>query len=337
MKRFAMEAASIIIAATATGCGWMPEDSDGQGKIVLRATSTKSDGINVDDFILTLTGEGKTLYSGRFGDRPAEMTAPAGDYRACLQSGEFTAPQFDAPLMSDTEEFTLEAGETKAVDLLCTLQNAGLRLTFTNNFKKVYPEGPLKLTQGGGSLEYAYDCQQTAYFNEGTVFISYDSEIIAVRELQKGVVESLEMDGENANGGAVFSARVEYPLPEKATAEKITSLPVLSVSQTKTLPPSDSLLAKVSGYIVGGVKSSKFVRAGSSGYDISSNILLADNAADSTLAACLPVELKTQAAQAALSLAANPEYAGRRVCVSGKAVTYFGTVGLKSVTAFMVE
>lgn len=327
-----MEIASIIIAAAAASCSWIPQEGEGQAKIIFKISGTKA--AATDDFLLTVTSGGKTHYDGRFGDRPAELEVPAGDCQASIISGSFDKPQFNAPQLGDSQSFTLEAGKTTTVKFTCTLQNAGLKLTFTDNFKIVYPEGPLKLTQDGITMEYPYSCTETAYFREGLVFISYAGEIIATISLDKGVVETLEMDAAVSTGGAVFSVTVIDPLPEKSGSVKITDPPTLSVAQAKSLPPADSLKTSVCGYIVGGVKSNKVVRAGAEGYDISSNILIADNLTDSTLAQCMPVELKTQSLQSALSLTANPSLAGKKVCVKGTVLTYFSTPGLKGVVFY---
>jgi len=324
-----------VVAAGIAGCKWIPEEEN--AKIVIEVVESKSLDTPVDDYVLSVSGEDKTYYQGRFADRPSALEVPAGGYLATLTSGKFDTAQFDAPQLGDSKNFTLEAGETATVTLNCTLQNAGLRIKVTENFKAAYPDGPLHLTQNETTLEYPYGCEGTAYFKEGDVFISYDGEIIAVRSLEKGVVEVLELDAEKAGAGVSFSVTIDDSFKEKTSSALIGSAPELSVAQAKGLPLADSLKACVCGYIVGGVKNNKVVKAGTEGYDISANILLADNPADSTLAACMPVELKTQALQSALSLSANPSLAGRKVQLCGTILPYFSTSGLKSVTNYLLK
>lgn len=126
------------------------------------------------------------------------------------------------------------------------------------------------------------------------------------------------------------------PKDEKDEKKEIPPEDVLSVAQAKQAAPEDSLRACVCGIIIGGVKSNKVVYADSEGYNISANILIADKASDSTLAVCLPVELKTAELKAALSLTANPSLAGKKVRISGTLLKYFNTVGLKAVTGYEV-
>lgn len=332
---FVMVMSSIALAACAAGCNWIPEEEN--AKIIFKVVGTKGAEVKIDDFTLKVSSDDKTYYDGRFADRPQEMIVPAGDYSAKLISGEFDTPRFDAPQFGDSLRFTLEAGQTSTVTLNCTLLNAGLKISVTNNFKAVYPVGPLIVHQEGTSIEYTYGCDKTAYFHQGDAFISCGGEIIAAVPLRNGVVTALELDAEKKGSTVAFLVNVGQAVIEEKTSIAVDSLPLLSVAQAKRLPTADSLKACVMGYIIGGVKNSKVVRAGSADYSISSNILLADNPSDSTLSVCLPVELKTQALQNALSLTSNPSLAGCRVHVQGTVLTYFSTAGLKAVCDYAVN
>lgn len=336
MKRSVLKGKAFIIIAMAavSACGWLPE-KEAEARISFCFAETKAGPvIDTNNFTLTVKGEETTYYDGPYSERPAELSVPAGTYMAIVLSDKFSSPAFDTPVYGDSVVFFVNPGENISVPLFCSLQNCGLTLDFTQRFRKRFQTGNVTLFQNGAKLNYSYDCNQTAYFSPGPVMITASGELIASRTLIRGRIEALTLDTEDANSAAGFTISIEENVPIVRDTATISQRVVLTVAQAKQLSPSDSITAFVSGYVVGGVKSSKVVRAGTPGYDITANILLADSPDDSTMSVCLPVELKSQAIQSALSLAANPSLAGKKVIVKGTILSYFSTIGLKNVSEY---
>lgn len=93
----------------------------------------------------------------------------------------------------------------------------------------------------------------------------------------------------------------------------------------------------VTGYIVGWVEGQVL----SSGAHftvpatVTSNILLAASPDETNVANCVPVQLPTGAVRNALNLQNNPTNLGKQVTLKGSLEPYFGTSGIKSVTAYV--
>ena len=57
-----------------------------------------------DDFILTVTSSGgDTVYEGRFGDSPEELTVQSGSYTISAVSDKFDEPEYEKPVFGDEQ------------------------------------------------------------------------------------------------------------------------------------------------------------------------------------------------------------------------------------------
>lgn len=108
---------------------------------------------------------------------------------------------------------------------------------------------------------------------------------------------------------------------------------------------SSSVLAGVSGsgvwvtgYIVGWVEG-KVLSSEDAKFTVpatvQTNILLADSPTETNVANCVPVQLPTGAVRTDLNLQNNPTNLGKQVTLKGSLDSYFGTSGIKSVTAYV--
>lgn len=97
--------------------------------------------------------------------------------------------------------------------------------------------------------------------------------------------------------------------------------------------------AWVTGYIVGWVDgqvlSSGANFNGSS--SVATNLLIADNANETNVANCMPVQLPAGEVRSALNLKDNPANYKKLVKLYGSLEKYFGTAGLKSVSAYSLD
>lgn len=93
----------------------------------------------------------------------------------------------------------------------------------------------------------------------------------------------------------------------------------------------------VTGYIVGWVEGQ--VLSSGSHFTVpastTTNILLAASPDETNVANCVPVQLPTGAVRNALNLQNNPTNLGKQVTLKGSLESYFGTSGIKSVTAYV--
>lgn len=97
--------------------------------------------------------------------------------------------------------------------------------------------------------------------------------------------------------------------------------------------------AWVKGYIVGWIDGQVLAEGArfNSSATVKTNLLIADDANETDLAKCMPVQLPTGDVRTALNLQDNPQNYKQEVILSGSLEKYFGTAGLKSVTEFVLN
>ena len=336
MKRFVkMGLASVCIVLAATNCTWddiEPADS-GSANLIFNFVSTKAAVPDPDSFVLEVIGsQGDTFYSGPFGDRPQSLAVKPGSYEVRLFS-EFDAPAFNSPQYGDVVNVTVKKKETVTVNLNCTLVNSGIYLTFSDTFRQEYGNSPIILSQNGKEVEYPFSKSDVAYFNPGRVFVLYNGEVMLYKELLGGQIRHLNLDAVYSSAEVGFTVRIDTDAPVIEDEHTMEPQP-FGVEEAKLF--DDGLTASVEGYIVGAVKSSKFIAAGTSGFDVTSNIVISSVTNPASLSDCIPVELKG-AFKNELNLVEHPELSGRKVVVKGSVMPYFGVRGLKNVTKYILQ
>lgn len=102
---------------------------------------------------------------------------------------------------------------------------------------------------------------------------------------------------------------------------------------------NNSGTAWVSGYIVGWIDGKTLAEGarfnGSS--TVATNIIIADSPDETNIANCMPVQLPAGDVRAALNLMDNPGNYKKQVTLQGSLEKYFGTAGLKSVSAYSID
>ena len=351
MKRKVMmeRLTSITLAAAATiaaSCSsWVPESEEQstgseQGFLTLsfRSAATKSAIPATDDFYLTVVADksgptaADTIYAGRFGDRPAELRANAGTYTVSALSDTTAMPEFDTPVYGDRRSVTIRSGEQTAVSLECKLTNAGLKLSFTEAFQSRFAGcTPMVFNAAGDGLAYPFERSglDIAYFDSGTVYLTLDGEYLFSKELIAGEIRHLEVDAADSSGDATFSISIDETIKSVADSVKVTDVPVISVSEAKTLPTG--MMVSIQGYVIGSVVNSKLTDT----TFVKTNIVLADNPSGNfTLETAMPIELKKSADQTALNFANS---SGHKLYVTGYVGTLYKTKSLVGIVGYQLE
>ncbi len=96
----------------------------------------------------------------------------------------------------------------------------------------------------------------------------------------------------------------------------------------------------VAGYIVGSIDtsdSSAYVNQFSAPFTSQTNILIAQNADETDVKKCIPVQLPAGDIRTALNLNENPGNLGKVVVLCGTRETYFSAPGLKSVKSYTLD
>ena len=102
---------------------------------------------------------------------------------------------------------------------------------------------------------------------------------------------------------------------------------------------NNSGTAWVKGYIVGWIDG-KTLSSGArfdGNATAATNLIIADNADETDISKCMPVQLPTGAIRAALNLQDNPDNYKKPVLLNGSLEKYFGAAGLKSISDYVLD
>ena len=330
-------------------------DGSGPGT---RASSAEIPDTN--DFILKVSDAGgKVLYEGAYGDSPESLLVDAGSYTVAVHSIEFTAPGFSRPVYGDEQVVVVKAGASVTVRLNCVLENAGVRLQIAPDFLDSYPDGVLYLKSGETRLMYGYAEKRIAYFKPGPITLILNNrgadETLLTRTLDARTILTLNLSAPHGGTAAASSITVAVDTAKVWNQE---SYVIGGGSGGSTGSSSDShgdgidnaySVAEagdhvgedevwVFGYIVGGdlstagttVKTSKLTKA--------RHLAIAARSSVTAKASCIAVELPKGPVRDALNLVDHPDLIGTRVYLQGSIVSsYFGTLGLKSVSDYVLK
>lgn len=100
---------------------------------------------------------------------------PADTYVVKTTSGSFSEAKWDTPAYEATKEVTLAANATEKLTLTNTQTNAGVKISYTESFKKAYASYGTLIESENGVLSYGMSEQRTGYFKPGNLKITTTS------------------------------------------------------------------------------------------------------------------------------------------------------------------
>lgn len=299
---------------------------------------------DTNDFLLTIRDAGgQLLYDGSYGDSPAHMPVTPGSYTLTLRSLAFNSPAFSRPQYGDEQVVVVPAGQHVTARLVCTLQNAGVRLRIAPDFLTSYPDGVLYVKQGSTRLMYSYTEKRIVYVMPGSASVILYSggkdQTLLTRELAAREILTVGISAP-ASGQSGSSLQVavdtsktwlseQYVIGGDNSQGENSDKTVYNVSQAAShVGEKDVWLY---GYVVGGDLSSAGASVKTSGITKATHLALAARSSVTEKASCVAVELPSGRIRENLNLVDHPELIGKRVYLRGDLVdAYFGTVGLKS-------
>ena len=306
---------------------------------------------DTNDFLLYVAdSDGNVIYEGYYGDAPESMMLKSGSYNVRALSGEFSKPAFSSPQYGDEQCVVVNSGETVSVKLLCSQMNSGVRLKTSPDFLAAYPGGSLVLKSSGGSLMYSYSEKRIAYFKSGNVSLALSQggsdQTLMTRWLEPGEILSL---GVGVSSGANGAGHKEISIAIDTARVWIEDNLVIggqsvgggSADDPMGITQAMSSIGKegvwVRGYIVGGDLTST---SGSfeEPFNSRTNIILGPKSSTVNRSSCLAVQLPSGTVRDNLNLVDNPGLKGKKVCLKCDiTASYFGLVGLKNVTDYVLE
>ena len=133
----------------------------------------------VDSYDVNITSKTDANFSygkkvSEIGANPIELAV--GDYTVKVSSPSVTLPDFGTPLYGVTQDFSVAAGATTSLSLVCKQTNAGVKVIYSDSFKKYCADNSIAysttIEQAGSSLSYASSESRVGYFNPGDVNVA---------------------------------------------------------------------------------------------------------------------------------------------------------------------
>lgn len=303
--------------------------------------ATGDEGIipDTNDFILSIRAEGgNSYYNGKYSDRPSKISIPAGSYNVAVYSKEFKAPAFSLPIYGDYQSIKVNSGENIGIAFSCSALNAGIRLGFTQNFKKRFKDCLPNVSNENGKLDYPFTEKRIAYFNPSKINIkiieSSINKFLLSRNIGAGEVLSLTLncssESQTANGFSIMLDTTRIWITEEYTIgqQHDGSSKDMAISVADLCNWIDSKEVWVKGYIVGADVSTNSMDT-EAPFVSNSNIAIADTDNQKDRKKCAAVELPIGKIRDALNLSSNPSNLKKIVYIKGDIANYFGSPGVK--------
>lgn len=317
-----------------------PAVSDGNHCNFKEGSKTLSlTGMDTSNFILSIySQDGSKVYDGKYGKRPESFTVNSGCYNVKLLSKEFGVPEFNNEIVGDSQDIVIEKGKTFTVELLCRQMNAGVRIGFSDAFKKHFPAMGLYIQGLDGGIQYPYNEQRFCFFQPGPLDFylrrQNSDSLLFTRNLNAADMLSFNFEWSENTTRSNFSVRIDTTRnwqTDRYNPGSIIPEGALTIEQAKEKLGQKNIT--VFGYILGGdVKETSF-RTGPP-FSVSSNLLLAPSMSERYRNNCFAIELPSGAVRDALNLVVHPQLIGSAITVTGTIVEqYFGYIGMKSTKA----
>lgn len=351
MKTLTIITLGLTAALLSGSCQDLFHDRQGTIRISFQDTSPASTRSSTqipdtDDFILTVRSSGgDTIYEGRFGDSPEELTVSPGSYTISAASDHFDSPEFDKPVFGDERAVVVPAGETVSVQLRCVQTNCGLRLLADDSFIELFPGSRLRMEGPGGTLQQDCSEKKTAFFMPGTISVSagkdgtitplFSRTLSAQQILTMTISASVESESGSISL-VVDTTRIRFSenyIYGNGSATDIEN--AMSVMEARKRSGENDVW--VQGYIVGVATGSGRISFDPP-FEKETNIVLGLRSSTDDKNYCLTVELRSGPLREQLNLVSNPELLGRRIYIKGDLVSaYYGIPGLKNASEYQLR
>lgn len=333
-----------------------PQDNpDARGSIALAIDGVHStnysdgtflkSGINTDtnSFILSIySTEGEKVYDGLYGERPQEIVVAPGGYEISLKSQRFNPPVLDTPVFGEEHTIVVAENEQTKVSFMCTQVNAGVRLTFSDDFKEKFEGSGVVLAQGKKRLEYSYKEKKYAYVSDEPFSIIYSRGDVDTVLLEKSLVAGQMVDmrlvySSSRSTASAFKVEIDTTREWLSYTYNVgLKLPsgAVTIEEAKGLIGERNV--KVFGYIFGGDPTGTTVRIGAP-FSSATTIVIAPSMSERNRNNMMVVELPQGSVRSALNLVSHPDYLGRPVLVTGTVTaSYYGYPGVKNTKSYML-
>ncbi|MBQ7773997.1 MAG: DUF4493 domain-containing protein [Bacteroidales bacterium] len=323
--------------AISLAIGEVPEPFYSDGTF-LKGNSVIAD---TNSFILTIySTEGEKIYDGKYGERPEEIVVTPGGYEIGLYSKRFNPPAFDTPVFGEEHTIVVSENEQARVSFLCRQINAGVKLTFANDFIARFPGRGVHILQGNERLAYDYGKGKYAYVSTDNFYIAYNDgtadTVLLEKSLSAGQMITMKLSY-SASKTSASAFRIEVDTTREWVSYNYNvglKIPTGAISIAEAKERIGEKNMKVFGYIIGGDPTTNSLRVGPP-FQSRTSIVIAPSMSERNRNNMMVVELPSGAVREALNLVVYPDNVGRPVVVTGTIVeSYYGYPGIKNTKAY---
>ncbi len=326
------------------------EISEQTGYLLLNVSGTNlKAGIELSDFTLHISNNDGVSITHRMGDVSGQIALAAGMYTFEVYSGVFSEPKFETPNYRGVKDIAIVDGETTEASIVCSQNNAGIKIVWSDEFAALYQTYQVEARCDQGYLVYSASEDRTGYFLPGnvTLKVSADGKILnggTITLVAKDMVTATLRPKESPTGTISIGITVDELVnereieiiidPEEEVIEPIGNSETNPYSVADAIAKQGQNAVWVTGYIVGAKPSAgyDFVNPGTW---IASNIVLADDIAETSDTKCIFVELGSSGTyRNNLNLLDHPGNLHQKVMIKGNLLNYQSRAGLRNLTSY---
>lgn len=296
---------------------------------------------DTNEFILSVysTG-GSKIYDGKYGERPDDFFVVPGGYEINLYSGKYSPPKFDSPVFGDSRTVIVKEDEQMAVRFRCSQINAGVKLTFTEDFKRRFPGKGIDMVQGKRRLAYLYTESKYAYMDPDMFTLVYNGgkgdTVLLQKRVEKGQMAEMKLSYSVPDGyNSAFAVEMDTARNWITYAHNIgLRIPTGAVTIEEAKRMVGEKNVAVFGFIYGGDPTNVAIRIAPP-FSSTTTLVIAPAMSERNRNNCFVVELPSGKIRNELNLVGFPENLGRPVVITGEIVpSYFNYTGIKGTKAY---
>lgn len=225
MKKTNLYIVALAVAAMAAGCSEERFETTGEGKLLLSASVntdlkvvSRADAQDLSESCIIWISSDKGLvrrYNG-IGEVPAEGIAlTTGSYVAEAWAGDSVSASFEKRAFKGYQTFTVEAGKSTSVDLVCGIANVAASVVYAEGIEDVLSDFTMTVGHDRGSLIFEGRDERVGYY----MMPSTDKNLTyTLKGTQRLDGKPFEYTGviENAEPGTQYELTVKYtPVTEE--------------------------------------------------------------------------------------------------------------------------
>jgi len=195
-----------------------------QNETVFRSTSKMKSTVSIMDYKVNIYKTDGSLYKSfnRYADVPQSLEMEIGSYYVGVTSDNKQNAAFENPYYyGQSAQFTIQKAQNSSISVECTLANAKVTVTYSNNVKTNFSDYKLFVARGTDTLLFGKDDIREGFFEPGALNLRTDLEYIK----PDGTTGKKSLSGVIANAMARKHYEIQIDaLPDNGTSSIIVTI-----------------------------------------------------------------------------------------------------------------